>query len=207
MLSSASSRRGGMKYSRPARSLPNGLRIGVSAMDQSCVGAIIKNPSGRWCSRPRRTTNVRRQFALVCTSWSASPSCLHRSSAQGTVVIKLSALCSTWNPPRWTVERTPPGREPASNSVTWQPGASSRSRKAAASPEIPPPTTAIRRFSVKFIARILPNLGGFSQAGCSPVESGKTRRTSSWLAKRILLRFLSTTPQVLRQLVSSPTGS
>ena len=83
MLSSASSARGGMKYSIAARSLPSGLRIGVTASGQSRVGAIIKKPSGSRCSRPRRTTNVRRYAGLVCTSWSPSPSRLQRFDAPG----------------------------------------------------------------------------------------------------------------------------
>ncbi len=56
MLSSLSSRRGGMKYSSPARSFPNGLRIGVRANGHKRVGAIIRKPSGNLCNRPRRIT-------------------------------------------------------------------------------------------------------------------------------------------------------
>ena len=43
---------------------------------------------------------------------------LQRFTPQGTVVMKLSALCSTWNPSSWTVASTPPSRGPASSSVT-----------------------------------------------------------------------------------------
>ena len=35
-----------MKYSKAARSLPSGLRIGVTASGHSRVGAIIRKPSG-----------------------------------------------------------------------------------------------------------------------------------------------------------------
>ena len=72
-----------MKYSIAARSLPSGLRIGVTASGQSRVGAIIRNPSGRRCSRPRQTTNVRRYAGLVPISWSPSPSRLQRFTPQG----------------------------------------------------------------------------------------------------------------------------
>ena len=65
MLSSSSLFRGGMKYSHAERSLPSGLKIGVTASGHICVGAIIKKPSGRRCKRPRRTTNVRRYAGLV----------------------------------------------------------------------------------------------------------------------------------------------
>jgi len=47
-----------MKYSSAARSLPSGLRIGVTASGHICVGAIIRNPSGNRYNRPARTTNV-----------------------------------------------------------------------------------------------------------------------------------------------------
>ena len=211
MLSSPSSRRGGMKYSRAARSFPRGLRIGVTAIGQSCVGAIIMKPSGRRCRRPRRTTNVRRQFELVCTSWPVSPRRRHRSRPHGTVVMKLSALCSTWKPSRWTVETTPPSREPASKSVTWHWGASSRNRCAAASPEIPPPITAIRRVSGKRIFEYsYPDFQShFSQPGFRiphrPSGRAESCKTSSWLGQRFLLRFPPTTPQTANWKRARPT--
>ncbi len=68
-----------------------------------------------------------------------------RFTAQGIVVMKLSALRSTSKPSRRTVERTPPSRGPASSSVrrTW--GSSSIKRWAAARPAMPPPKTATCR--------------------------------------------------------------
>ena len=134
-----------MKYSSAARSLPSGLRIGVTASGHRRVGAIIKKPSGRWQSRPLRTTNVLRCAGLVWISSSSMPIRLHRPTPQGTVVMKLSALCSTWNPCSWTVSSTPPNRDAASNSTKRQPGCNSTSRWAAANPEMPPPITAMRR--------------------------------------------------------------
>ena len=83
-----------MKYSSAARSFPNGLRIGVTASGQIRVGAIIMNPSGSGHNRPWRTTKVCRQPGLVWTSLAVQPQPPAQGQAPGTVVMKLSALCS-----------------------------------------------------------------------------------------------------------------
>jgi len=84
----------------------------------------------------------------VGSNSSAIPARWQRSKAQGTSVMKLSALCSIKNPSRRTVCNTPPKRGPASSSNTSSVGASSANRQAAASPLMPPPMTTRRRFGV-----------------------------------------------------------
>ena len=151
MLSSSSSRRGGMKYSMAARSFPSGLRIGVTAIGQSCVGAIIRKPSGSRCRRPRRTTNVRRTVRIGLHELARQPQPLaqieppgHRGNEIVGALLDLETVAMH-------------GRNNAAQPRTSLKkrylalGASSRNRCAAASPEIPPPITAIRRVSGKHI--------------------------------------------------------
>ena len=132
-----------MKYSIAARSLPSGLRIGVTASGHSCVGAIIRKPSGSRCSRPRRTTNVRRYAGLVCIELIGQPQPLAEVDAPGDrgdevvgALFDLKAVAVDASKARR------PAAAPASKSVKRHAGRNSISRCAAASPAMPPPMTA-----------------------------------------------------------------
>ena len=122
-------------------------------MGQSCCGSMIKKPVGTRWSLPFRTTAARRLDSCVGSNCGAKPTRLHKSTAHGNLVMKLSALRSIRKPLVLTVSNTPPKRSVASKSTVWPCGNNSESRCAAARPVIPPPITATRRAADGFCFR------------------------------------------------------
>ncbi len=107
-LSSDSSCRRGTKNSAAMRSLPHGLRMGVATTGHTRLGAMMMKPCGILRSFPLRTTNAPRCWSSVSTNWSSKPMRRQRSTAHGTLVMKLSAPHSSRKPSWCLVSSTPP---------------------------------------------------------------------------------------------------
>ena len=144
------SARWGRTRSAAARAAPVGLRIPERARGSHRVGTPRFRPSGIIRRRPRAHSDA--PAAPGATRESSRPSSAHRPVASGRRAKKASAARSTVRPQNSADRTFPPGRLPASSTMTRgrppasAPGSdprSSASCHAAASPAMPPPTTAM----------------------------------------------------------------
>ncbi len=163
--------------SRATRPRPRGERIPDRASGPRRVGTPRASPGGSGRSRPRAHTKARRLAGD--TSSSPRPRWRHRATASGRRARKASGPRSTARPPTTPSCSLPPRRSPASRTTTRAAGSAEVSAHAAASPAMPPPTTA-----TVVPGAVPPALPGVSAPGMVRRASPRPRRARRRRARR-----------------------